>query len=230
MNKELRGFTLAEVLITLTIIGVIAALTIPNLMQSYKKHQVEVSLKEAYSILSNAMKMSVAENGDTNDWTYAYGEGFAKKYVTPYLKINYVCSSTKPCFDNNGWNTASGTQISGAGGGYGPDYFYKLKLQNGMDLGVWAVSNSTNATSIYGSIISACFIVDINGKTGKSTLGKDVFSFPYILIQNNPYYPAYKIGTIESRILCSGQNGENYTNLIIKNGWKIPDNYPIKKF
>ena len=55
------AFTLAEVLITLTIIGVIAALTIPNMMQSYKKHQVEVGIKEAYSILSNAIKMSEAE-------------------------------------------------------------------------------------------------------------------------------------------------------------------------
>ena len=32
-----RGFTLAEVLITLTIIGVIAALTIPTLMRKYEK-------------------------------------------------------------------------------------------------------------------------------------------------------------------------------------------------
>ena len=51
------AFTLAETLITLTIIGVIAALTIPNLISSYQKHTYVVGLKKAYSQLQNAMKM-----------------------------------------------------------------------------------------------------------------------------------------------------------------------------
>ena len=50
-HKKTKAFTLAEVLITLTIIGVIAALTISNLMQSYRKHQIETGLKSAYSVL-----------------------------------------------------------------------------------------------------------------------------------------------------------------------------------
>ena len=53
--KNKKAFTLAEVLITLTIIGVIAAITIPNLMQKYTKHQYVVGLKKAYSELSNAI-------------------------------------------------------------------------------------------------------------------------------------------------------------------------------
>ena len=58
MNKEKRrtAFTLAEVLITLTIIGVIAALTIPNLMQKWHDHADVQKVKEAYSILNNAIK------------------------------------------------------------------------------------------------------------------------------------------------------------------------------
>ena len=63
-----KAFTLAEVLITLTIIGIIAAITIPNLMQSWKKHQVEVGVKEAYALLSNAIKMSETENGLATEW------------------------------------------------------------------------------------------------------------------------------------------------------------------
>lgn len=45
------AFTLAEVLITLAIIGIIAVLTIPNLLQSYRKHERIVQIKEAYSII-----------------------------------------------------------------------------------------------------------------------------------------------------------------------------------
>ena len=47
-----KAFTLAEVLITLTIIGVIAALTIPNLVQSWRKHERISEIKTAYSIIS----------------------------------------------------------------------------------------------------------------------------------------------------------------------------------
>ena len=54
---EKAAFTLAETLITLTIIGVVAALTIPNLISSYQKHTYVVGLKKAYSQLQNAIKM-----------------------------------------------------------------------------------------------------------------------------------------------------------------------------
>ena len=57
LNLKKAAFTLAETLITLTIIGVIAALTIPNLISSYQKHTYVVGLKKAYSQLQNAMKM-----------------------------------------------------------------------------------------------------------------------------------------------------------------------------
>ena len=86
MKKNKKGFTLAEVLITLTIIGVIAAITIPNLMQSYKKHQVEVGIKEAYSILSNAIKLSESENGSMNTWDYScnHCNRFYNQYIFPF--------------------------------------------------------------------------------------------------------------------------------------------------
>ena len=64
---RVKAFTLAEVLITLTIIGVIAALTIPNLMQSYKKHQIETNLKASYTILQNAITMAQSEHGSLQE-------------------------------------------------------------------------------------------------------------------------------------------------------------------
>jgi prepilin-type N-terminal cleavage/methylation domain-containing protein len=48
-NIEKKGFTLAEILITLAIIGVVAALTLPVLVKKYQKHQMIVQLKKAYS-------------------------------------------------------------------------------------------------------------------------------------------------------------------------------------
>ena len=57
-----RAFTLAEILITLGIIGVVAAMTIPTLIQKNQKRIIEANLKETYSTLSQMMKM--AENDD----------------------------------------------------------------------------------------------------------------------------------------------------------------------
>ena len=57
------AFTLAEVLITLGIIGVVAAMTIPTLMANVKYHQYSAKFKKTVSTLSNAAKMSQAQYG-----------------------------------------------------------------------------------------------------------------------------------------------------------------------
>ena len=61
--REKCAFTLAEVLITLGIIGVVAAMTIPTLMANVKAHQYSAKFKKTVSTLSNAAKMSQAQYG-----------------------------------------------------------------------------------------------------------------------------------------------------------------------
>lgn len=58
------GFTLAEVLITLGIIGVVAALTLPALVQNNRNREMQTRLKRGYSVLSQALDMYQAENGE----------------------------------------------------------------------------------------------------------------------------------------------------------------------
>ena len=53
-----KAFTLAEVLITLGIIGVVAALTMPALIANYKKQQTIVQLKKAYTTLAQGFKLA----------------------------------------------------------------------------------------------------------------------------------------------------------------------------
>lgn len=57
-----KAFTLAEVLITLGIIGVVAALTIPTLVNNYRKKQFETGLKKEYSVLLQALDMYKQDN------------------------------------------------------------------------------------------------------------------------------------------------------------------------
>lgn len=60
--KIKNGFTLAEVLITLGIIGVVAAMTIPSLMANYKAHKLKTQFLKAYSETKQAFKMMEADD------------------------------------------------------------------------------------------------------------------------------------------------------------------------
>lgn len=68
MNKKMQAFTLAEVLITLGIIGVVAAMTMPSLIQSYKEKVMVTRVKKFYSVFSQAYLMAVQENGTIDNW------------------------------------------------------------------------------------------------------------------------------------------------------------------
>ena len=66
-----KGFTLAEVLITLGIIGIVAALTLPSLVSNYRKKVTAAKLKQTYSILSNAIYKQQTLSGIPFSFYYA---------------------------------------------------------------------------------------------------------------------------------------------------------------
>lgn len=81
------GFTLAEVLITLGIIGTVAAMTIPTLMTNYQKQVWESKLKKIYSITTNACeRMLIEENVSRVNETAVYGE-ISNDNLRKYFKI-----------------------------------------------------------------------------------------------------------------------------------------------
>ena len=60
---KIRAFTLAEVLITLGIIGVVAAMTLPSLMNKIQKRDTAARLKKFYSAMNQAINRSTVDNG-----------------------------------------------------------------------------------------------------------------------------------------------------------------------
>lgn len=62
-NNSKKAFMLAEVLITLGIIGVVAAMTLPAMIQKQQKKEVIVSLQKMYSTLMQAAESYQAANG-----------------------------------------------------------------------------------------------------------------------------------------------------------------------
>lgn len=67
-SLKVPAFTLAEVLITLGIIGVVAAITLPSLIQNYREKQRITQLKKAYSVMQNAFLMAKEDYGEVTDW------------------------------------------------------------------------------------------------------------------------------------------------------------------
>lgn len=88
-----KAFTLAEVLITLGIIGVVAALTIPTLVNNYRKKQFETGLKKEYSVLLQALDMYKQDNETPLKKEDCATHAAFKKAIQPYLKVLVDCGN-----------------------------------------------------------------------------------------------------------------------------------------
>lgn len=192
-HKYFNGFTLAEVLITLGIIGVIAAITLPILIGNYQKHLVETKLKETYSILSQMMLNSVAENGESTNWDYpVYGDSnykdsdFFDKYLAKYVKIIYSCP--RVIFNNKQenylcrnhhssdfFNTASGGKVNWSNLA---ENSRKYILANGTSFYIDTIWGHQIVDPNTGPYIT--FIVDLNINKNKALFGRDIFIFHYM--------------------------------------------------
>ena len=175
-SRKRIAFTLAEVLITLGIIGVVAALTLPSIITQYQKKVTVQSLKVAYSLLYQAVQESVSENGEIPEWNYSLNSAtFDDTYLLPYLKVIKKCNGGE-CITTDGFhgyyelNGHKYTQI---------DKSYILS--NGMIL--MKDSYGLNMGFI-------TYMVDINGNKKPNKMGRDIFTF-YLFnhssIANNDY-------------------------------------------
>lgn len=93
-KKEL-AFTLAEVLITIGIIGIVAAMTIPTLISKNQKRVIEAKLKEDYSIIQQVIKSNEGDDVDMSmllkdEDTNSQKQWF-ETYFAPYMKYSHVC-------------------------------------------------------------------------------------------------------------------------------------------
>ena len=70
MKIKRFAFTLAEVLITLGIIGIVAAMTMPALIEHHQKSVISSRLKKFYSSINQAIKLSEVDNGSSEYWDY----------------------------------------------------------------------------------------------------------------------------------------------------------------
>lgn len=128
MKKNKYGFTLAEVLITLVIIGVISAMTIPTIIQNTQKQEYYARLKKNYSVIINALKLGQVQEGmiGDNKAVFVTTESATASYETAvrfakYLNTVKVCKnrSETGCSDVF-YNITYATEKEGTWGGNYP--------------------------------------------------------------------------------------------------------------
>ena len=204
----LRGFTLAEVLLTIGIIGVVAALTIPTLMQKIDERETISKVKKFNSTMSNAIKLAIAENGNIDTWnitvdrTRESSEEFFT-YIKPYLKISKECIDSDKCYDveNYGLNG----NLTATKGMYGKSPWLPFFLTDGS-----FVSFRMSDTATFNNLGRfALFYYDVNGEKGPNVFGKDMFQFMV--------YPNGFVVNIEDDDCNTSEVGWSCSKYIIQN-------------
>ena len=243
-GEKKSAFTLAEVLITLGIIGVVAARTMPVLVTNFQKKRTVTQLKATYSIHAQAFEHAKADYGDMEYWGFEnwLGQGsggdkitkdIVETYFLPYIKTikNYGLTSLK----NIGYETIYGLDGTPETGSVAlANTKYILILPNGVittfALDGYCAEYETDSSGnqvckpaqwLYKSLY---IITDINGLQKPNTVGKDVFMMQ---ISNNKF-KFYSYSTSENdrnRLLqyCSKGSSENRMcgRLIQLDGWEI---------
>lgn len=241
--KKHAAFTLAEVLITLGVIGIIAAMTIPTIMTAYKKHVVETRLARTYSIITQTIKLAeenygegfgvdelkadsnIIAAGDVNGYSWELSHEAFEKFFKPGIKTIHTYTKEQMA----SVDIYHGTTLANR------HYFAWYDLIDGTRLGFQMSGNyegvkfviipKPNKTKLIAGVDT--FFVEFNPKNG----AYEYYPSWYALWKNgtitreklveycgaNVVYPAYASST------------DSFCFHLLKiSGYKIPADYPLK--
>ena len=176
--KLKKAFTLAEVLITLVIIGVIAAFTIPTVVSNYRKQEYVSRLKKTYSALSQVTGRIIVEEGNPK----ASVGGWCSSSANVFNLYKKYLNNAKECLNGeNCWETVNISNLqSGASYNYS-DSNSRIILGDGTFLMFRQTSSDCSLggdNNDYGMYqFCALLWVDVNGAKGPNTWGRDNFQF-----------------------------------------------------
>ena len=238
VSSKKVAFTLAEILITLGIIGIVAAMTIPTLISNYNKKQTVTRLKQTYSILSQALSMAQAEHGDPTTWDLSGIRGadsldpdfpkeelitaFSQKYLIPYVKVTRNFGYNDSRLIGYGERTAPTTGLKYVNSGY------MFLLSNNVYVNVSFSGRCIEYdgdTCIKRSVNNIVFLTDMNGFSQPNTVGKDLFYMQFD-VETKKFS---MMGNARNKAIAL-QNCKNDAQFcgfyIFLNDWQIDDSYP----
>ena len=209
------AFTLAEVLITLGVIGIVAAMTMPSLIANYQKKVWVNQLKKSVSVIEQGVRLMMADDGVDNIY---YTTTFAPTASTDC----YLDGSGR---DNNGINGSCADYAAGF------EKYFKGTIQKIQSGYVWSFydGNSTDTPTCEGYVFilsdgtlicpwSYYITVDVNGYKRPNTYGKDIFSFEIsdngsVKVRQNEDSSKCPYGTSNADMACFAK--------ILEDGWEM---------
>lgn len=187
-----KAFTLAETLLVMAIIGIVATATIPNLMDSYQEDRDVAKLRGVYHDLEVAYSKAVAEYGPYDQW----GSENYSKYLMKFLKATSCGDNIGICFPKVNM-VKSDISLN----------LYTYELENGVGLGFEKPGSTSTTKNIF---------VALNGAKGKNNTKRAVFSF---YINNDGVFPIGKnVDRDSNGKLKIDEAGLYTTNWVITNG------------
>jgi len=248
--KTKNGFTLAEVLITLGIIGIVAAMTIPTLMANNQKAQYVTALKKAYTQFNQVLVQIATDKGCVGDLrcTGLFEASTTNRSLgdelVKYFKVVKNCETTAgggPSITGCLSRISDNYDGSSARGDGDSTSYYRFitadgtgflisNMQNNCTLN-YSTNKTYNTTQVCGAIN-----VDVNGRKGPNNKGMDVFVF-YITNGKGPML--YPTGGVDDGCTSSwcgywqdssgnprtcypgNKLGETCAGRIIEEGWEM---------
>lgn len=175
-SSAMYAFTLAEVLITLGIIGVVAAMTIPTLLSATQEQEYKTGYKKAYSVASSAWQKAASEG----NIVYRPSWQDVSSKITNFNAFKANFKVVKDC------NSSNNSDCWASG-----DFYYKVYPASDAHAFVDASGMAWSLSSI-DNVTGAELLVDINGKKKPNSFGQDRFVLKPITInseQNTPGVP-----------------------------------------
>lgn len=187
------GFTLAETLIVLGIIGVVAAMTIPNLINNYKAQRLHSKFQKTYSLLQQGFKQMEADDVSLDPATYPHNAPFYHTFIKYFTGVvncgrlnGEIDNRTTPCYYTRAYKYK--------------DYSGKSVIVEAyLDDGQFVLPDGTNIFfENFGDTSSGVWVTaDINGLDKPNRWGIDLFTFQFI----------------DGELRTMGSEGTRYTDL-----------------
>jgi len=215
MNKKKNqnnAFTLAEALITLLILGIIAALTIPGLTISMQKSEQVSGMKKAYSTLANATKKMNFANDIAEYKRFWDDENTFWNEISKQLNVMQFCNNNETgCFTKENIKSLNGNDTGTYDGKN-----YTLRTTDGY---CYQYTAGTVEADKYGIEQSdaqkalGVFLVDVNGDAKPNTIGRDLYFFIYV--EDKGIVPA---GFFDDSNCNKNNSGYSCAGKILKDG------------
>ena len=227
MKNLLKGFTLAEILVTLSVVGVIASMTLPSLSANVQKQQVGPALAKAINTLESANQM-VLQNSGARTLDRAIPNGAAANNSAYFSQILSQCvpftptTLSKPYYNFRSSTNANYSGYTGYTTKDNMTFWVTARLPQNSN-----VRQEINLNPNYGGQYYPVW-VDINGHSkGPNMMGKDLFSLIVdtkgsVMAYGSDAFRAYSsLQQMDWRTKCPNTSPVTCAGSIVDNGYKV---------